>query len=170
MSKVLGWLQSKENSHKGNQKVAFQSEPDCWPWQQTLAWKRERGMAFTQNFGARWANHGTKPICPPQPDFSLQTGSRYIYSVSSERGILLFKARHSHWVQLHGEGATEKSKGFEKRWRFPTSEIHASLPCKGRTPYYGMATLWERQTGMQSYLQLSFEYWAQRPSTDKEMI
>lgn len=71
-------------------------------------------------------------MSPPQPDFSLQTGSRYIYSVSSERGILLFKARHSHWVQPHGEGATEK--GFEKRWRLPTSEIHASLPCKEGHP------------------------------------
>lgn len=98
-------------------------------------------MVLAQNLGARWANHCTKPVCttrksvsPAQPNFSLQTRSRYIYSVSSERGILLFKARHSQWVQPHREGATEKSKGFEKIWRLPTSEIHASLPCKEGHP------------------------------------
>lgn len=108
------------------------------------ATKRDGGTVLMGKPGAGWANHlhkinlyYMKSKEPALAHISLQmmVSRHNTWSLeSSESGILLLKSRHSHWVQLYGEGTIEKSKVFEKTWNSPTSKIHASTPCKDGCP------------------------------------
>lgn len=143
MSKVPGWLQRRENSQEGNENVAF------WKWTRLLtltmeaAIERKSGVVLLEKLGARWASHlrkinlyYTKTEEPTPARISLQMVSRYRreFRVLWKWNFAFESQTFSLSTAAWGREPLRSSKGLRKDYGFPTSKIHASIPCKEGYP------------------------------------
>lgn len=137
---VLSWLQRKRRLTERECEGSFSKRTRLLTLTTEACIERRSGVVLLEKLGARWvshlrkiSSHYTKTDEPTPARVSLQTVSRYILELR-----VFWKVEFCFFLLIEYSRMQRKplrgSKGLGREDGFPTSKIHASIPCKGGYP------------------------------------